>query len=111
MRNLTVRPGRLLVIDLTLLRLCDSSGISALIAARNRTTASDAGIALVGVSAHLARIFGLIGLSGVFPTYPTIEAAHNAWAGGTHEPPLHEQGSPSSGMVGAEGIEPPTAGV
>ncbi|WP_370967309.1 STAS domain-containing protein [Amycolatopsis sp. cg9] len=73
-----LNPGQLLVIDLGGVTFCDSSGISALIAARNVTDAAGAGIALAAVPARLARTFGLIGLADFFPTYPSAEAAITA---------------------------------
>ncbi|MGW4063190.1 STAS domain-containing protein [Amycolatopsis sp. NPDC004747] len=67
--------GHLLVVDLGAVTFCDSSGISALIAARNVAEAAGAGIALAAVPARLSRTFGLIGLAGFFPTYPSAEDA------------------------------------
>lgn len=79
-RELTPRPGQQLIVDLAGVLFCDSSGISALIAARNRALAAGAGIALTAVPGHLARTLELIGLAGLFSSYPTTEDAHNAWA-------------------------------
>ncbi|MEV7099573.1 STAS domain-containing protein [Amycolatopsis sp. NPDC051045] len=67
--------GRLLVVDLAGVTFCDSSGISALIAARNVAEAAGAGLALVAVPDRLSRTFGLIGLGDFFPTYPSAEDA------------------------------------
>ncbi len=78
--DLVLRDGQHVVVDLSELDFCDSSGISALIAARNTALAADAAIALVAVPRRLARTFALIGLDRVFPTYPTIEAADEAWS-------------------------------
>jgi anti-anti-sigma factor len=77
---LTPQPGQLLVADLTELQFCDSSGISALIAAHKLADAADAAIALATVPEHLARTLGLIGLGTLFTSYPTTQAAHEAWA-------------------------------
>ncbi|MGW6271772.1 STAS domain-containing protein [Streptomyces sp. NPDC055060] len=76
---LSLEPGQQLVVDLAGIALCDSSGISALIAARNHTRAADATIALTAVPAALARTLSLVGLSQIFPTYPTPQAAEAAW--------------------------------
>ncbi|MET8654489.1 STAS domain-containing protein [Nocardia aurea] len=78
--------GQLLLVDLAGLRLCDSSGISALIAASHRATDSDAEFALAAVPAHLARVLTLIGLDRVFTTYPTRADAHTAWIAAHPEP-------------------------
>lgn len=77
--ELTLRAGEQLVIDLAAVTFCDSSGISALIAARNHALAARAAIALAAVPDHLSRILGIVGLDQVFPTYPTAQAAEEAW--------------------------------
>jgi anti-sigma B factor antagonist len=73
--ELTLSAGQLLVVDLEEVTFCDSSGISALIAARNVAEAAEAAVALVAVPARLTRTFALTGLAGFFPTYPTAEHA------------------------------------
>ncbi|MGW7069068.1 STAS domain-containing protein [Streptomyces sp. NPDC054855] len=73
--GLALQPGQRLVIDLTGITLCDSSGISALIAARNRALAAGAAIALAAVPERVSRVLTLVGLSQIFPTYPTAHAA------------------------------------
>ncbi|WP_329493080.1 STAS domain-containing protein [Kitasatospora herbaricolor] len=73
-------PGRLLVVDLTALTFCDSTGITLLLAARNHAVSHQAHIALAGVPAHVARIFDVTGLTRVFATYPTTEEAVDRWA-------------------------------
>ncbi|MEU3622110.1 anti-anti-sigma factor [Amycolatopsis coloradensis] len=80
--KLTVLPGQQLVMDMTGLLFCDSSGISTLIAARNVTLAADAGIALAAVPHQLSRSLDLIGLADFFTTYPTTADAHAAWGTG-----------------------------
>jgi anti-anti-sigma factor len=67
--------GQLLVVDLAGVTFCDSSGISALIAARNLAEQAGAGIALAAVPDRLGRTFALIGLGDFFPTYPSAEEA------------------------------------
>lgn len=77
--ELTLQSGEQLVVDLAAVTFCDSSGISALIAARNHALAARAAIALAAVPGHLSRILGIVGLDQVFPTYPTAQAAEAAW--------------------------------
>ncbi|MFI1166993.1 STAS domain-containing protein [Streptomyces sp. NPDC020801] len=77
--QLTLQAGQQLVIDLAGITFCDSSGITALIAARNHALAAQAGIALAEVPDHISRIFGIVGLDQVFPTHPTAQAAEAAW--------------------------------
>jgi len=72
---LVLGAGQLLVVDLGGVTFCDSSGISALIAARNVAEAAGAGVALAAVPDRLGRTFRLIGLGDFFPTYPSAEAA------------------------------------
>lgn len=79
-QRLTPHPGQQLVVDLTGLQFCDSSGVSALIAARNRALDVGAGIALAAVPVHLARTLGLTGLADFFRSYPTADDAGDAWA-------------------------------
>ncbi|OKI25656.1 STAS domain-containing protein [Streptomyces sp. CB03911] len=76
-------PGRLLVVDLTALTFCDSTGITLLVAARNHAVSQQAHIALAGVPAHVARIFDITGLDQVFTTCPTAEDAVDRWAART----------------------------
>ncbi|MFF3214255.1 STAS domain-containing protein [Streptomyces sp. NPDC002886] len=82
--QIDLRPGQQLVIDLTAITFCDSSGITVLIAARNHALAADAAVALAAVPERVARIFRIVGLDQVFPTYPTSQAAEQAW-----QPPEH----------------------
>ncbi|WP_369275001.1 STAS domain-containing protein [Streptomyces sp. R11] len=77
--DLNLQAGQQLVIDLTGITFCDSSGITALIAARNHADAARAGIALAAVPHSISRIFSLVGLDQVFATHPTAQAAEAAW--------------------------------
>jgi anti-sigma B factor antagonist len=77
--TLPVLAGTQLVLDLTAVEFCDSTGITALLVARNTAVAADGGIALAGVPDHLAQMFHIVGLDTVFPVYPTVSAAHAAW--------------------------------
>ncbi|MFF1832989.1 STAS domain-containing protein [Streptomyces sp. NPDC058231] len=64
--RLTLVTGQLLVLDLAGMEFCDSSGIAALLAARNLATEQSAGIALTAVPANTVRILRLVGLDRVF---------------------------------------------
>ncbi|MFE4602125.1 STAS domain-containing protein [Kitasatospora indigofera] len=85
--GLTPGPGRLLVVDLTGLTFCDSTGITLLLAARNHAVGHQAHIALAGVPAQVARIFDITGLSQVFASCPTAEDAVDRWAARTDSRP------------------------
>jgi anti-anti-sigma factor len=67
--------GQRLVVDLSALAFCDSSGISALLAARNTALAARATMVLVAVPPTLTRTFTRIGLDTTFETYPTLADA------------------------------------
>lgn len=71
-------PGRRLILDLTRLEFCDSSGITALIAARNHAAAARADIALAGVPDNTLRILRIVGLDQVFPIHPDVRSATGA---------------------------------
>lgn len=90
--GLDLRPGQQLVVDLTGITFCDSSGITVLIAARNHALARNASIALAAVPERVARIFHLVGLEHVFPTHPTAQAAEDAW-----QPPHTDLPVPAAG--------------
>ncbi|MFF9765233.1 STAS domain-containing protein [Streptomyces sp. NPDC053086] len=73
--TLTLRPGQRLVLDLAGMEFCDSSGISALIAARNHAHAAEADIALAAVPAHTLRVLRIVGLDQIFPLHRDSETA------------------------------------
>lgn len=71
---LTLTGGQLLVVDLAGLEYCDSSGLSALLAAWNLASENGARIALAAVPADTARILSLTGLDRVFTLHPDASA-------------------------------------
>ncbi|MEV7969532.1 STAS domain-containing protein [Sphaerisporangium sp. NPDC088356] len=73
--ELSFGPGPGLVIDLSAMKFCDSTGIAALVAAHQR--AQDAGTVLVlaGLDPDIARIFYIMGLDRLFSFYDTVEKA------------------------------------
>ncbi|MFE5809741.1 STAS domain-containing protein [Streptomyces sp. NPDC056491] len=72
---LPLKPGQRLVLDLARMEFCDSSGISALIAARNHAQSAGADIALAAVPANTLRVLRVVGLDQVFPLHPAAESA------------------------------------
>ncbi|MGW1773451.1 STAS domain-containing protein [Streptomyces sp. NPDC002104] len=76
---LELHPGQQLTVDLGGLTFCDSSGITAIIAARNHALAAEATIALAAVPDRVSRIFRMVGLDQVFASHPTVDAAEAAW--------------------------------
>jgi anti-anti-sigma factor len=73
--TLTLRPGQRLVLDLEGMDFCDSSGLTALIAARNLAHAARADVALVAVPANTLRVLRIVGLDQIFPLHPDSDAA------------------------------------
>ncbi|MEV3910441.1 MULTISPECIES: STAS domain-containing protein [Streptomyces] len=67
---LTLRPGQRLILNLGGMEFCDSSGLSALIAAHNHAQAAQADIALAAVPAHTLRTLRIAGLDQIFPIAP-----------------------------------------
>ncbi|MES4891356.1 STAS domain-containing protein [Streptomyces sp. NPDC096012] len=70
-----LRPGQRLVLDLSGMAFCDSSGLSALIAAHNHAQAAQADLALAAVPAHTLRILRIVGLDQVFTVHPDSDTA------------------------------------
>jgi anti-sigma B factor antagonist len=79
LRDVPLRDGDLLVLDLGGVTVCDSTGISILVAARNRAEAAGAGIVLTTVPGHVARRLHIVGLESVLPVHPSVDAATSAW--------------------------------
>ncbi|MFF7721463.1 STAS domain-containing protein [Streptomyces luteogriseus] len=73
--RLTLSPGQCLVLDLSGLTFCDSSGITALLAARQHAMAAGADIILAAVPANLLRVLTVVGLDQVFTLRPDSSAA------------------------------------
>ncbi|MEV7969378.1 STAS domain-containing protein [Sphaerisporangium sp. NPDC088356] len=69
---------RHLVIDVTGLVFCDSTGISVFLGARRAMSAREGSVALAGLNPRIERIFRLTGLARAFATYPTAQEARAA---------------------------------
>ncbi|GAA4983282.1 STAS domain-containing protein [Kitasatospora paranensis] len=76
--TLTLRPGQRLVVDLSGMGFCDSSGLTALLAARHHAHAAQAEIALAAVPAHTLRTLHIVGLDQIFTLRPDAESATRA---------------------------------
>ncbi|GAA3208267.1 STAS domain-containing protein [Actinocorallia longicatena] len=74
-------PGEPVVIDLSRLAYCDSTGITVLINAYRRAEAAEARLFLAGLSDDLTRVFRIIGLDQVFAIQPSVEQALDALKG------------------------------
>jgi anti-sigma B factor antagonist len=63
------------VIDLNGLAFIDSTGLGALVAARNQSTEADATLRLVCNSERILKLFRITGLQDVFDIYPGVGEA------------------------------------
>jgi anti-sigma B factor antagonist len=84
LRHLALRTGDQVVVDLAGVAFCDSSGITALLAARNRALHDRATITLADVPTHVVTMLRVFGLLTVLPTAATAEAAVTSWNGHRH---------------------------
>ncbi|MGW4568428.1 STAS domain-containing protein [Streptomyces sp. NPDC004561] len=73
--TIALQPGQRLVLDLAGMNFCDSSGLTALIAARNHAHAAQADLALAAVPAHTLRVLRIVGLDQIFPLHPGSHSA------------------------------------
>ncbi len=73
--TIALRPGQRFILDLGGMEFCDSSGLSALIAAHNHAHAAQADIALAAVPAHTLRTLRIVGLDQIFPIHPETDTA------------------------------------
>lgn len=63
------------VIDLTGVLYCDSTGITVLVTASQQASSAGSPFALAGLSDNLRRVFGIAGLHEIFSSYPTVDQA------------------------------------
>ncbi|WP_329052986.1 STAS domain-containing protein [Amycolatopsis sp. NBC_01488] len=70
--------GTGLIIDLSALTFCDSSGLSTLIAAHQLTRTTGSALALAAVPPRLLTMFRLTGMEPLLPLYPAMEDARRA---------------------------------
>ncbi|MEU6851762.1 STAS domain-containing protein [Actinacidiphila alni] len=68
-------PGGRVILDLAALRYCDSTGITALIAAYQLADRSGARLTLAGPREDLMRLFSVLGIDQLFVVQPTVDEA------------------------------------
>jgi anti-sigma B factor antagonist len=73
--GITMAEGDALVLDLTGLTFCDSTGVSILIAAHQRVHDARASLALAGLHDDIAHVFRIMGLDRLFTSYASVEKA------------------------------------
>ncbi|MDG4863521.1 STAS domain-containing protein [Streptomyces sp. T-3] len=67
--------GQRLVLELSGVTFCDSSGVNLLVAARATACAQGAGIAVTGVTPAVAKVLRITGLDTVLPAYASPDEA------------------------------------
>ena len=66
-------PG--LIVDLTATTFLDSAGVTALVRASRRASASDAALALAVTAPAVLRVLNLVGIDQLIPVYPSVVTA------------------------------------
>lgn len=64
-----------IVVDLSEVAYCDSTGIGVLAMYAKRLIDAGGRLTMAGLSPAVAEIFGIAGLSAVVPSFPTVELA------------------------------------
>ncbi|WP_411107616.1 STAS domain-containing protein [Streptomyces sp. cmx-4-9] len=77
-RETTFSPEVPVLIDLSELTYCDSTGITVLVGAYHRAREGEVPLFLVGLNDGLMHVFRIIGLDQLFTFRPTVEDAINA---------------------------------
>ncbi|MEU9372745.1 STAS domain-containing protein [Streptomyces sp. NPDC048255] len=70
-----VTPGGRLLVDLTGLGFCDSTGLNVLLHSRLTAQEAGAGLELIGLRGPVARMFRITGADGVFPVHADVAEA------------------------------------
>jgi anti-sigma B factor antagonist len=65
-------PGAEVIIDLSGLEYCDSTGLTVLVTAYHKADGSGSGLALAGLRPELVRVFDIVGLDQLFTVHPTV---------------------------------------
>ncbi|MFI6922347.1 STAS domain-containing protein [Nonomuraea spiralis] len=73
--ELALAPGDGLVIEMSGLRFCDSTGISVLVSAHRRAQDAGAGLALAGLSPDLTHAFKIMGLTRLLSFHDSTDKA------------------------------------
>lgn len=73
--SLIERPVPRIVVDLTDLKFCDSSGLSAFITCKQVITERGGWLSFAGANPFLVRLLETVGLSRYFAIFPTVDNA------------------------------------
>lgn len=69
------RGGRRLLVDVSGLEFCDSTGLNVLLHSRLAARENGGSLELIGLQRPVARMFRITGADGLFPQHPDVEAA------------------------------------
>ena len=69
------RPHPRIVVDLSGVEFCDSTGLGAFVISHNRARGAGGWVRLAAPSDWMARLLDTVGLSGRIPVYPTVVEA------------------------------------
>ncbi|MFI1517818.1 STAS domain-containing protein [Kitasatospora cineracea] len=86
-------PDNPVVIDLSGLTYCDSTGITVLVVTHNRALSTGTPFVLAAPNSDLMRVFHIVGLDQLFTFRPTLDSALDLLAsppGAGARPPAHE---------------------
>lgn len=64
-----------LIVDMTGTTFCDSSGITALVRAARRASATGATVRLAATAPPVLRVLSLVGIDRLIDVYPSVDAA------------------------------------
>ncbi|NJQ00847.1 STAS domain-containing protein [Streptomyces sp. PLAI1-29] len=73
--EITFSAGTDVILDVTELAYCDSTGLTVLISANQRAEAGGARFGIAGLSRDLRRVFTIVGLDQFFTLYASTEEA------------------------------------
>ncbi|MFF3425662.1 STAS domain-containing protein [Streptomyces sp. NPDC002602] len=70
-----ITPGVRLLVDLSKLEFCDSTGLNVLLHSRITAQEAEGTLELAGLTGPVARMFRITGADGVFPVHDDVEQA------------------------------------
>ncbi|MFI5972154.1 STAS domain-containing protein [Streptomyces sp. NPDC051452] len=69
-------PAGGLIVDLSRLEYCDSTGLTVLITAYHQATAAGSEFSIAGLNPDMRRFFEIVGIDQVITLHPTVDAAY-----------------------------------
>ena len=78
LEDIPLESGAVLLLDLSGITYCDSTGVSVLASAYRRTEAAGATLALAGAAPEVFRLLSFTGLDRLFRSYDSVETALSA---------------------------------